>query len=93
MLQTFLNVILDGVLSGRLFIIYLSCLFLFLCVNENKKKIVKYNNFLLLMAQPSVAAVQRLKKEYQSILKERPPFIQAHPHKDNLLTWHYAIEV
>lgn len=45
------------------------------------------------MATPSVASIQRLKKEYQSILKERPPFIQAHPHKDNLLTWHYAIEV
>jgi len=44
------------------------------------------------MAQPSIAAIQRLKKEYQAILKDKPPFIQTRPHNDNLLIWHYAIE-
>lgn len=33
----------------------------------------------------------RLQKEYRSLQKEPPPFIDAHPSPNNILEWHYAL--
>ncbi|CAJ0587152.1 unnamed protein product, partial [Mesorhabditis spiculigera] len=40
---------------------------------------------------PSVTATQRLKKDYQKLLKEPVPLMQAHPVSSNILEWRYVI--
>jgi len=37
------------------------------------------------------AANQRLKREYQNIQKNPPPYIVAHPSESNILEWHYIL--
>ncbi|EIE22440.1 UBC-like protein [Coccomyxa subellipsoidea C-169] len=40
----------------------------------------------------SKACVNRLQKEYKSLLKDPVPNIKAHPSPSNLLEWHYVLE-
>lgn len=39
----------------------------------------------------SATATARLKKDYQRLLKEPVPFLQAAPLAENILEWHYVI--
>ncbi|CAD5212449.1 unnamed protein product [Bursaphelenchus okinawaensis] len=43
------------------------------------------------MSRASLGAVQRLKKDYQKILKDPVPFALAAPLQSNILEWHYVI--
>ncbi|CAJ0931905.1 unnamed protein product, partial [Mesorhabditis belari] len=43
------------------------------------------------MVGASATATQRLKKDYQKLLKEPVPLMQAHPLHSNILEWHYVI--
>jgi ubiquitin-conjugating enzyme E2 J2 len=40
----------------------------------------------------SKQALQRLQKEYKSLIKEPVPHITAHPSPSNMLEWHYVLE-
>jgi ubiquitin-conjugating enzyme E2 J2 len=35
--------------------------------------------------------LKRLQREYKDLQKEQPPFIEAHPDPQSILTWHFAI--
>ncbi|CAD5216776.1 unnamed protein product [Bursaphelenchus xylophilus] len=43
------------------------------------------------MSRPSMGAVQRLKKDYQKLLKDPCPYALAAPLQSNILEWHYVI--
>lgn len=40
---------------------------------------------------PSIGAVQRLKKDYQKLIKDPVPFAIAAPLQQDILEWHYVI--
>jgi ubiquitin-conjugating enzyme E2 J2 len=35
--------------------------------------------------------LKRLQREYRELLKEQPPFIEAHPDPSDILQWHFAV--
>jgi ubiquitin-conjugating enzyme E2 J2 len=35
--------------------------------------------------------LKRLQREYKDLLKEQPPFIEAHPDPSDILQWHFAV--
>jgi len=44
------------------------------------------------MSRINATATQRLKKDYQRLLKDPVPYVRAHPLPSNILEWHYVVE-